>query len=95
MQDNDEQRELDIHKLTENKDDDLKRKDRQMIMRGMSMLGQFGFTIAICVIIGLFLGRFIDGLLGTSPVFITICSLLGTLAAFKALYDLTKNWNGK
>ena len=55
-----------------------------------SMLTQIGVSIAACLIIGVLLGRFLDNLLGASPVFLIIFSLLGAAAAFKSIFDLTK-----
>jgi ATP synthase protein I len=44
--------------------------------------------MAACVLIGVFLGRFLDGLLGTSPWLLLLCSLLGVGAALKAVFEL-------
>ncbi|NLV86096.1 MAG: AtpZ/AtpI family protein [Clostridiales bacterium] len=44
--------------------------------------------MAACVLIGVFLGRFLDNLLGTSPWLLLLFSLLGAGAAFKTLLDL-------
>jgi ATP synthase protein I len=44
--------------------------------------------MAACVLIGVFLGRFLDNLLNTSPWLLLLFSLLGVGAALKALFDL-------
>jgi len=61
--------------------------DRDWV-RALAFLSQIGVTVAACIIVGVFLGRFLDNLFGTSPILIIICSLLGVGAAFKAIFDL-------
>jgi ATP synthase protein I len=46
-----------------------------------------GLMVAACLLVGVLLGRFLDGLLGTSPWLLIIFSLLGAAAAFKSLFD--------
>ena len=60
------------------------------LISATSMLTQIGISIAACLIAGVFLGRFLDNLLGSSPVFLIILSLMGAAAAFKSIFDLTK-----
>jgi len=36
-------------------------------IRGMTLLSQVGISITVCVLIGIFLGRFLDQFFGTSP----------------------------
>ena len=64
-----------------------KRKD---LLRGMVFFSHVGIIIASCVLIGVLAGRFFDRRLGTSPWLLLIFSLVGTAAAFKALFDLAK-----
>ena len=67
-----------------------KDKPRSEFMRGLSQLSQIGFSIIICILIGVFLGRFLDSVFGTSPWLLLVFSLLGAAAAFKYLIDLSK-----
>ena len=62
-------------------------KDSAKALVGMS---QFGIRIAACIMIGVLLGRYLDGLLGTSPWLILLFSLLGVGAAMKMLFDSAK-----
>ena len=59
-------------------------------VRGLSLLSQIGISIVTCILIGIFLGRFLDQFFGTSPWLLLIFSLLGTGAAFRYIYDLFK-----
>jgi len=66
--------------------------DRE-IGRALGLLSQLGFSMAACVLVGVFLGRWLDGRLGTSPWLLLTCCLLGAAAAFKVFYDLAiKEW---
>lgn len=71
------------------KDSEQERKIRNDLMKGLSMLSQIGITIIVCVLIGVFFGRFLDSHFGTSPWFLLVFTLIGVGAAFKYLYDLT------
>jgi len=65
-------------------------KQLREILRALSYLSQIGITIAVCVLIGVLFGRFLDNLLGTSPWLLLVFSLLGAAAAFKTLFDIAK-----
>ncbi|MCL2002384.1 MAG: AtpZ/AtpI family protein [Oscillospiraceae bacterium] len=56
--------------------------------KAFALLSQIGITVAVCVAIGVFLGRWLDGLLGTSPWLLLVCSLLGVGAGVKYIMDL-------
>lgn len=64
-------------------------KQRREVLRSLALLSQIGITIIACVMIGVFFGRFLDNLLGTSPWLLLVFSLLGAAAAFKSIFDLT------
>ena len=58
--------------------------------KALSMLSQIAITIIACVAVGIFIGWFLDNLLGTSPWLILIFTLLGIVAAFKSIFDFAK-----
>ena len=66
------------------------RKQRRETIRGLSMISQISVTMVACVLIGVFLGRFLDSRLGTTPWLLLVCSLLGVAASIKAIYDMSK-----
>ena len=76
-------------------DDSTKEEERQARRRrrearqGLAFLAQVGFTMASCVIVGVFIGRFVDSYFSTTPWGIVLFSLLGVGASFKSLYDLS------
>jgi len=58
--------------------------------KALAMLSQIGVTIIACVAVGIFLGWFLDRLLGTAPWMILLFTLLGIAAAFKSIFDFAK-----
>ena len=45
--------------------------------------------MASCILIGVFIGIGLDRLTGSSPAFLIVFSLIGAVAAFKVMFDLT------
>jgi ATP synthase protein I len=70
-----------------NQQEDNKKPSKEFF-RALSFFSQIGITMAACVLIGVFLGRFLDNLFGTSPWLLLLFSFLGAGAALKALLDL-------
>lgn len=48
--------------------------------------------MAVCILLGVLGGKYLDQWLGTSPALLLVCSLLGIGAAYKVLFDLVKKW---
>lgn len=67
-----------------------KKKSSNEFIKGLSQLSQIGISIIVCVLIGVFFGRFLDSILGTSPWLLLTFSFMGAAAAFKYLIDLSK-----
>ena len=67
-----------------------KDKGQSDFVRGLSLLSQIGISIVVCILIGVFLGRFLDQFFGTSPWLLLIFSLFGAGAAFRYIYDIFK-----
>jgi len=72
-----------------------KRKQNDNLLHALSFMSQVGITMASCVIIGVFLGKFLDNLCGTTPWLLLVFSLLGVAASFKALFDLANKASKK
>lgn len=67
-----------------------KKKQQKDTARALAMVSQVSLSMAGCVVLGFFLGRYLDGLFGTSPWLLLLFSFLGMAAAFKVLYDIGK-----
>jgi len=68
------------------------RKEKRTIGRAMAMMTQIAFTVIGCIFAGVFLGRFLDNWLDTSPWLLIIFLLLGCLASFKGIIDVAKKF---
>jgi ATP synthase protein I len=53
-------------------------------------LSTVGLELGFSVILGLFIGQYLDGLLGTEPWLLLLFLLLGAAAGFRRLYRLLK-----
>lgn len=49
-----------------------------------------GLELGLSVMIGLFVGQFLDKRLGTEPWLLLLCLLLGMFAGFRSLYRALK-----
>jgi len=70
----------------------LSKSEKREMLRAMGLMSQIGFTAVICIAMGLFFGRFLDNILGTSPWLLIVLTLLGCFSAIKALIDLAKKF---
>ncbi len=53
----------------------------------MQMVG-LGWYVAVCIVIGLLAGLWLDRKFETSPVFLLVGTLLGVVTAFYGMYKL-------
>ena len=59
----------------------------------IGLMSNLGFSLFLCVFLGIIGGRWLDQRLGTTPWFLLTGALLGAAAAGKMLYDLLmKKW---
>ena len=67
---------------------------RKEIMHGLSILTSLGVTMVTCILIGLWIGRALDNLMGTSPWLLFVFLMFGILAAIKSMFNIIiKEWN--
>ena len=60
------------------------------LLRGVMAVSRIGINMASCVLIGIFIGQFLDRRFGASPWFLLFFSLLGVAVSFKVLIDFAK-----
>lgn len=65
-------------------------EDRQRLIRSMGFLSSIGITLVVATMVGLAMGYYLDEWLGTSPWFTLIFMVLGIVAGFQNIYNLTK-----
>ena len=66
------------------------KEQRNEFARAMAHLSQIAISIIACIAVGIFLGWFLDRLLGTSPWLLIVFTFLGIAAAFKSIFDFAK-----
>jgi ATP synthase protein I len=73
-----------------NTGDDGNRRNRRKLSdySGFALVGEVGLTIALSMLAGVLIGRFIDGKLGTTPIATLIGLLLGLAAGIYGVYRL-------
>jgi len=72
----------------------MKPDTRKEIVHGLSILTSLGITMATCILVGLWMGKVLDNLLGTSPWMLLLFLIFGILAAIKSMFNIViKEWN--
>lgn len=69
----------------------LNKKDKNSVAKALALYTQMGVTMAACIIVSFFIGRLLDGWLGTSPIFLLIFMLIGLIASIRSMYIMVKN----
>ncbi len=67
----------------------MEEKDRKLI-RMIGVLSTVGLTMVFATMIGLFLGLWLDKMLGTSPWMAALFLLIGIFAGFRNLFTYVK-----
>lgn len=73
--------------MSKEEDKDKQPKNSETF-RAIAYFSQIGVTMAASVLVGVLLGKYLDGLLGTSPWLLLIFSFLGVGAALRALFKM-------
>lgn len=73
------------------KKEDGHKAKKHSSLRALAQISQIGTTMAASILVGVLLGKFLDGLCGTEPWLLLIFSLLGVGAAIKAVYNISKD----
>jgi ATP synthase protein I len=73
-----------------------KRDDEEIdLMNAFALLMQFGLTVAIPIIVGVVLGKFIDKTVGTDHIFMFVFLAIGVLVSCYAVYREIKRFISK
>jgi ATP synthase protein I len=68
------------------------KQDRRTMLRAAGYMTHIAVTMAVCVLIGVLLGLWLDTRLGTDPWLVIIFSILGVMAAIKSMIDIAKKF---
>ena len=75
-------------------------EEKKRLIRSLGMISTMGISVAVAIMIGIFIGWQLDKWLGTAPWFFFIFLLFGIIAGFRNIYiiagrEIKKNDNGK
>ncbi|MCX5899636.1 MAG: AtpZ/AtpI family protein [Proteobacteria bacterium] len=71
------------------------KKDLSNVIKSVSHIGSFGLTMGACILMGYYLGSYIDSKLGTAPWFMMVLVLLFMLGAFIKFVQETRSVSDK
>ena len=60
--------------------------------KAFALLAQMGITIAVCIVMSIFIGYYLDRFLGTSPWLLLLFIIFGIIAALKSVFDFSKRF---
>ncbi len=72
-----------------------KSTDREYVMLGLAIIGDFGATIAIPVVGFVLIGQWLEGKYGYAPWFTVTAFALAALVSGKLIYKKAKEYNTK
>ena len=73
----------------------MKNKNNKNALGNLALITQVGLSIITPILLGVYLGMFIDGKLGTKGIFAIIFILLGAGGGFMNLFKLAGGSKGK
>lgn len=62
--------------------------------RALGMFGAIGMQLAVCIVAGLFAGRWLDSAMGTDPIFLITGILCGVIIGILSTILLIKRYLG-
>lgn len=68
----------------------MKNKNYKDTFQNLTLISQIGLSVITPILLGVFLGQFIDKKLGTDGIFSIIFILLGTGGGFMNIFKLAK-----
>ena len=75
-------------------------EEKKRLLKALGMISTMGISVAVAIVIGVFIGRQLDKWLGTAPWFFFIFLFFGIAAGFRNIYiiagrEIRKDDNGK
>ncbi len=75
-------------------------EEKKRLIKALGMISSMGISVAVAIIIGVYVGRQLDKWFGTAPWFFFIFLFFGIAAGFRNIYiiagrEIKKDENGK
>ena len=64
--------------------------NKKDLLKTMGMVSSMGISIAVAIVIGIFIGRQLDNWFGTGPWFFFLFLFFGIAAGFRNVYIITQ-----
>lgn len=65
-----------------------KRKGKGHVLENIALITHIGLIMITPIIVGVYLGKWIDGKLNTQPIFLFVFIVMGAIAAFINLFKV-------
>jgi len=72
-----------------------KNNNYKATLKNLALISQIGISIITPILLGVFIGQFVDKWLKTEGIFVIIFIILGAGAGFLNLFKLTGAWKDK
>ena len=69
--------------------DTMKKKNHKDTLQSLALISQIGFSVITPILIGVYLGQFIDEKIGTEGIFSIVFIILGAIAGFFSLLKIS------
>ncbi len=74
--------------------------DKKKFYKSLGVLSSIGLSVVLAIAIGVLIGRWLDGLFGTAPLFFFIFLFIGIVAGFRNIFvivarELRKDEHGE
>ena len=66
-----------------------KKREKGHPLENLALISQIGIAMITPIIMGLYLGRWIDNKLNTQPIFLFVFIVMGVIAGFMNLFKIT------
>ena len=75
-------------------------EEKKRLLKALGMISTMGISVAVAIVIGVFVGRQLDKWFGTAPWFFFIFLFFGIAAGFRNIYiiagrEIRRDDNGK
>jgi ATP synthase protein I len=71
----------------------VKRESLEKSFRSFALFGSFGFTMAASILVGYFIGSYLDKRFESAPWCLLVCLLLSVIGAFIEFFKTVSRYN--
>lgn len=72
-----------------------KKEDNRSALKNLALISQLGISMVTPILLGVYIGQWIDGRMGTKGIFMLVFILLGVGGGFMNLFKITGAFKNK